>query len=148
MQPAIVRIAERCGKNDRFIRKTAKLLGRKSVPTSLQRDNACNADHFRDLGRRHNLATVASRSCNAMPDESADAAALHAFRIRAKAVRYTIELVAPGIRTGTSQEVYPIVEELQERLGKVQDHVTARQHIRKWATKRAMMTTTGNCWLS
>ncbi|HVT30914.1 MAG TPA: CHAD domain-containing protein, partial [Lacipirellulaceae bacterium] len=79
------------------------------------------------------LANAVNPFLDSMPNESADEAALHAFRIRAKAVRYTIELVAPAFGSELRDGVYPIVEELQERLGKVQDHVTARQRFDTWS---------------
>ncbi len=130
VQPAIVRMAERCGKNHKFIRKTAKLLDQ--IGADEPRDNAVQPDRFREWAADQ-LATVAEPFLNAIPTHSADAATLHAFRIQAKAVRYTIELVAPAFEPELRSEVYPIVEELQERLGKVQDHVTARQQFEKWA---------------
>ncbi len=130
VQPTILRIAERCGEDDRFIRKTAKLL------RSIGPDDSSPADKlhaaFRDFAVAQ-LGSAALPFLEAMPDETADAAALHAFRIRAKAVRYTVELLAAAFGTELREEAYPIVEKVQERLGRVQDHVTARQLFQKWA---------------
>ena len=69
----------------------------------------------------------------AMPNESSEPAELHQFRIRAKALRYAIELVAPAFGPELRDETYPVIEELQERLGRVQDHVAAIERCRVWS---------------
>lgn len=51
--------------------------------------------------------------------------ALHAFRIEGKALRYSIELFAGAFAPAMREELYPIVEKMQERLGEVNDHATA-----------------------
>jgi CHAD domain-containing protein len=79
------------------------------------------------------LSDESTNFFNAMPDTTADTAALHQLRIRAKALRYTIELVAPAFGPELRDEYYPLVEEVQERLGAVQDHVAAAAHLRAWA---------------
>jgi CHAD domain-containing protein len=134
VQPAIVRMADRCGKNHRFVRNTARLLDQIGADES--RSETAHAAAFRNWAADQ-LANVVQPFLNSIPRKSADAAALHAFRIQAKAVRYTIELVAPGFGPELRNDVYPIVEELQERLGRVQDHVTARQRFEKWADSGA-----------
>jgi CHAD domain-containing protein len=68
-----------------------------------------------------------------MPADTSDTAALHQFRIRGKQLRYTIELVASAFPAQLRSEMYPVVEELQERLGKVQDHVAAIANLNEWA---------------
>jgi CHAD domain-containing protein len=129
-QSAIVKMAERCRRKDRFIRKTARLL--KSVRAHANDKGAATV--FRRWAADR-LADVAEPFLSGMPDESADASALHQFRIKAKAVRYTIELVAPAFPDALRGEVYPIVEEIQERLGRIQDHVTARLYFGDWLEK-------------
>jgi CHAD domain-containing protein len=127
-QKAIIRVAERCRKRDRFVRKTARLLECIYPPEK----NAAPLTSFREWAPGP-LAAVAAAFFAAMPDETADPAALHQFRIRAKALRYTIELVAPAFAPELRDEHYPIIEELQERLGNVQDHVTASDRLQRWA---------------
>ncbi len=128
VQPAIVRIAERCRRRDRFVRKTGKLLAGVRTPSN----DAPQSISFRDWAVTR-FAEAAKPFFAALPDEAADTAGLHQFRIRAKALRYTIELVAPAYGPKLRNEIYPVVEELQERLGKVQDHVAAGGRMRKWA---------------
>jgi CHAD domain-containing protein len=128
VQPALIKIAERCRRRDRFVRKTAKLLGGIRPPD----DYATRSAGFGEWAAER-LAEAAGEFFAALPDESADLAALHQFRIRGKALRYTIELVAPAFGAELRNEHYPVVEELQERLGKIQDHVTAAARLREWA---------------
>ncbi|MBX7165415.1 MAG: CHAD domain-containing protein [Pirellulales bacterium] len=54
-----------------------------------------------------------------------DIAALHEFRIRGKALRYSIELFAGAFPPVLREQLYPFVEEMQERLGDVNDHAAA-----------------------
>jgi CHAD domain-containing protein len=68
-----------------------------------------------------------------MPDEHSDLTALHQFRIRAKALRYSVELLAPGVGTEVREIHYRTLVNLQERLGQINDHVTARDRLRHWA---------------
>jgi CHAD domain-containing protein len=68
-----------------------------------------------------------------VPEENADMSELHQFRIRAKALRYTIELLASALGGELRETHYRTIEEVQERLGKINDHVAARDRLRDWA---------------
>jgi CHAD domain-containing protein len=129
VQPALVKMAERCRRRDRFVRKTAKLLAGIRPPDEHRAPPVRFGEWSADR-----LAETAVEFFAALPDESADSAALHQFRIRAKALRYAIELVAPAFGAELRNNYYPVVEALQERLGKIQDHVTAAARLREWAT--------------
>jgi CHAD domain-containing protein len=134
VQPAIIRVAQRCREDDCYIRKTAKLLRSIRNPKEEDSKAECESDamqSFRDWAVIQ-LAGVAEKFVAAMPNDASDAAALHQFRIRAKGVRYAIELVFPAFGPELRKQLYPIVEELQERLGHVQDHVTAIARCRNW----------------
>jgi CHAD domain-containing protein len=67
-----------------------------------------------------------------MPDENSDVVALHQFRIRAKDLRYVIELVASAFESDLRHPLYSNVEKLQERLGRIQDHVAALDRCTAW----------------
>jgi CHAD domain-containing protein len=67
--------------------------------------------------------------------EMADAEALHAFRIQGKLVRYAMEIFAGAFEADFRQELYPIVATLQERLGAINDHVTAQAHFTQWSAE-------------
>jgi len=64
--------------------------------------------------------------------EMSDAEALHAFRIQSKQVRYAMEIFGGAFDPEFRQELYPIVESLQDRLGAINDHVTAQQYLADW----------------
>ncbi len=134
VQPAIMQVAQRCRKDEKYVRQTAKLL--QSIRNPNEESPQAEREASAPLAFRNwavtQFAGVAEKFITAMPNEASDAAALHQFRIRAKGVRYAIELVFPAFERELRQELYPIVEELQERLGHVQDHVTAIARCRNW----------------
>jgi CHAD domain-containing protein len=131
VQPQIVRVCERFRRKDKFLRRAAKLI------ENIRCGGDCHdtgGESFRDWAARQ-LALAAEEFLSAMPDEHGDLAALHRFRVRGKAFRYTIELLAPGLPREMRETHYRTVEKLQEHLGKINDHVTARLHLREWAAK-------------
>jgi len=69
---------------------------------------------------------------HAAQSEMSDAAALHAFRIEGKRVRYAMEVFAGAMDEDFRQVLYPLVAELQDRLGAINDHVTALAHMARW----------------
>ncbi len=62
---------------------------------------------------------------------------LHRFRIEAKRFRYHLELLAGAFSTPFREQLYPAIEELQERLGQVMDCATASDRYRSWAEQWA-----------
>jgi CHAD domain-containing protein len=132
VQPQIVKVCERFRRKDKFIRKSARLI------QNIRCTSACHAEEetksFQNWGTRQ-LATQANEFLSTMPDEHADLTALHQFRIRGKAFRYTIELLAAALPTEVRETHYRTVEKLQEHLGKINDHVTARDRLRQWAAE-------------
>jgi CHAD domain-containing protein len=130
VQPAILKIADRLRREDAFIRKTSKLHDGINNPA-----NGDDSDEANPFGKwaSEQLSNLADEFLAAMPNETSDVVALHQFRISAKALRYAIELVAPAFGPELREDLYPMVEELQERLGRLQDHVAAKQRFEKWA---------------
>ena len=57
---------------------------------------------------------------------------MHALRICGKRVRYAIEIFVGAFGPEMRQEIYPIVAEIQEKLGKIIDHVTAAGLYADW----------------
>ncbi len=57
---------------------------------------------------------------------------LHAFRIEAKHLRYAMEVFAGAFDSSIRTELYPLVADLQERLGTINDHATAQQRFNHW----------------
>lgn len=61
-----------------------------------------------------------------------DAAGLHAFRIQGKEVRYAMEVFAGAFDADFRGQLYPLVADLQDRLGAINDHVTAQTYLETW----------------
>jgi CHAD domain-containing protein len=56
---------------------------------------------------------------------------LHELRIAGKRLRYSLEIFR-GLEPALVDQVYPIVEELQARLGEINDHATAQALYQSW----------------
>jgi len=65
--------------------------------------------------------------------ELAEAAAMHEFRIRGKQLRYAMEIFVGAYGPPLREELYPVVEQLQERLGSVNDHAGALARLQGWS---------------
>lgn len=62
---------------------------------------------------------------------------LHQLRIAGKRLRYTMELVASAFPPEFRSDLYSRVEQLQDRLGEVNDHASARDRFRAWIASNA-----------
>ena len=131
VQSDIVQIAERSRRDDRFVRKTARLIASIEPPEEIEAQP--NPPRFRDWADEQ-LEHVAESFFESIPADSSDMAALHQFRIQAKKLRYAMELLAAAFGSELREVHYPVVEEVQERLGRINDHVAARDRFRTWAT--------------
>jgi CHAD domain-containing protein len=128
VQRAIEKVADRSRRRERFARKIVKVTSK--IRTAGPGDSA--PVQFRQWAGQQ-LHDATGNFFAELPDESADVETLHQFRIRGKELRYTIELVAPAFGPDLRAKYYPVVESLQEKLGDVQDHVTASDRLRGWA---------------
>jgi len=61
--------------------------------------------------------------------------ALHQMRICAKQVRYTMELLAGAFPSEFREELYPMLTEVQDKLGAINDSATAEQIVQAWAAE-------------
>lgn len=66
-----------------------------------------------------------------MPADRTNETALHRFRIRGKELRYVMELLAGAFPNALRNELSPIVEVIQDRLGEVNDLATAQARLRR-----------------
>jgi CHAD domain-containing protein len=57
---------------------------------------------------------------------------LHEFRITTKRFRYAVELLSRGLPESARELLYPQVKLLQTKLGAIQDHVAASDHLAAW----------------
>ena len=83
-------------------------------------------------GAQDALRHVVERFHHAFPCDTNDLLAMHRFRTRVKDVRYAIELLAPAFPIELKDSVYPLVEELQESLGTINDHAVAISRFSEW----------------
>jgi CHAD domain-containing protein len=113
--PRLARRARHAGLKRR-IRKLVKAVRRKSKKKS----------SGKNLGRwaEKRWPEVIDRFLDAEPNSTSDAAALHCFRIRAKRLRYTLELLGSTIPAAEQELARDLVTRLQNHLGKLNDLVT------------------------
>jgi CHAD domain-containing protein len=127
-QKPIVASYERLKRNDRFDRRVTKLLRRvrpRSKPGHRPQD-----PRFGDWARA-SLQPLVESFFAAAPADGTDMAALHAFRIRGKELRYAMELLAGAFPPDFRDKLYPVVETLQDRLGALNDLATAQTRLRQ-----------------
>jgi CHAD domain-containing protein len=129
VQPNIIQLADEMRRDDRFVRKAARLFSK--LPHSENESEGAPPERFCDWAPQQ-LATFHSAFVELMPNGSEDIEALHQFRIRAKALRYAIELLSPAFEPELRKETYPAVERLQEQLGKITDHIAAIRLFAEW----------------
>lgn len=78
------------------------------------------------------LASVVDDFVDAASADLSNIEALHQMRIQGKRLRYTIELVAAAFDKTLRKDIYPDFEEVQDRIGAVNDHATAEQIFTEW----------------
>lgn len=78
------------------------------------------------------LRSVAEPFFAAAQGETSQLAALHRFRIEAKHLRYSMEIFAAALDPEFRAALYPAVEEVQSRLGEVNDHAAALEQCEAW----------------
>ncbi|WP_442481478.1 CHAD domain-containing protein [Aeoliella sp. SH292] len=69
---------------------------------------------------------------DATPGEEPDAVQLHDFRIATKRFRYAIELLDGGLPGSARKQLYPLVKNMQAKLGDLQDHAVAAEKLAGW----------------
>jgi len=57
---------------------------------------------------------------------------LHQFRVCGKHLRYAMEVFAGAFPRAFRDELYPQIEALQEQLGKINDHASAKAYYDRW----------------
>lgn len=95
---------------------------------------------YRDKGDEPSFAVAAQQSLRPLverffataSEDLSTPAALHQLRIAGKQVRYALELLAAAFATELRDAIYPEFEEVQRRLGIVNDYVTARLLYEHW----------------
>ena len=119
---------QRLERGERFARRIDTLLAR--VGSRAAGSDAAGEACFRDWAREQ-LRPVVDRFFDAVPSDRNDEAALHQFRIREKELRYSVELLAGAFSSAVQTELYPMVEMIQDRLGRINDRATAKDRLQQ-----------------
>jgi CHAD domain-containing protein len=127
-QKPIVAIHERLVRERRLERRIRKLLGR--VHPRAKEPTRPVPPRFGDWARVC-LRPIVEQFFEAMPAEAGDPQALHQFRISGKELRYALELLAGAFPADIYDQQYALVETLQDRLGAINDLVTAQARLRR-----------------
>lgn len=127
-QDALLKVARKSQ-----LRKLKKAFRNTLKRLELSDRNGCEVS-FADFGR--GALESASRDVFHINDDSQPAVAqLHRLRIAGKRLRYSIELFHSVFPPELREEIYPQIEQLQERLGKLNDHATAQALFQGWLAK-------------
>jgi len=85
-----------------------------------------------DRFAREALRTASQGMFKRAEVERPTVAQLHQLRIAGKRLRYSIELFYTAFPAALREEVYPLVEKIQTRLGRLNDHATAQAWYQHW----------------
>jgi CHAD domain-containing protein len=126
-QLAIVAVHDQLRRDGRFARRIGKLLERVA---SHGEEPGLQALRFGNWAREQLWGAV-QEFFAAVPADPTDAAALHRFRIRGKHLRYVIELLAAAFPDRLRTNLYPVIEQMQDQLGDINDLATAEARLRE-----------------
>ena len=116
----------------RFKHRRKMLLKEMRVPESMEQ---CG-ERFSCFARVA-LGQLVAPYLKAAAGELEDAAVMHAFRIQSKQLRYAMEMFAGAFDEEFRKQLYPLVEMLQDRLGAINDHVTAQSYFAEMHSQAA-----------
>jgi CHAD domain-containing protein len=126
-QEPIVAIYGKLSKGEKLERRTAKLLNR--VGTGSR--SLLGSDRFGDWAACRLQAEIEPFFLAAAVDLSITDH-LHQLRIAGKQLRYSMELLGAGLPETLRSNVYPMIRDLQDRLGTINDLATAQQRLQRW----------------
>lgn len=126
-QRPVVEIYERLANGKgRFERRVEKLLKRVRVRGKRRKSKEPSYRAWAE----DRLKQILSEFLEMAEEEIQDTDRLHQFRIAGKKLRYAMELLASAFTRNLREEASPLLEALQDRLGKVNDHMSALDRIR------------------
>jgi CHAD domain-containing protein len=88
------------------------------------------------LAAQHRLRPFVDEFFTAAQLPANDAEALHRLRILGKRLRYAMEIFAGAFDPSFREQLYPQIEEVQERLGEISDRATAIERFKEWSAAR------------
>lgn len=122
-QRAVIAVCKRLTRGGRFERRIDKFL--KRIKSRRKDKTAPETSDFVAWAERQ-LRSAADEFFAAIPSDPTDEAALHNFRICGKQLRYAMELLAGAFPPAVRTDLYPLIEDLQDRLGQINDLATAK----------------------
>lgn len=126
-QQQVLKVYERLTRKDRLARRIAKLIKR----VRLRKKNKGKKLQFAKWA----AAKLQSIMCEFHEVGRADLSVnekLHEFRIDAKKLRYAMELLSSAFPDEFRNDLYPVLTELQDKLGEINDHAAAQTRIQHW----------------
>lgn len=121
-QKPIVSVFHKVSRKDRFARQL-KSLRKKTSQTTHELFGPWAMDK---------LKKIAKPFFKTSSFDTHDLSKLHRFRIKGKELRYAMELLAPAFPNSFRKKLYPVVEELQSRIGAIHDGAVAVARFEKW----------------
>ncbi len=128
-QRQIDRLYQKMFKSGRFERGAAKLLSKVRIRNKAVADGSIC---FHEWSLVRYQAEVTAFFCASESDLSIYEN-LHRFRIAGKQLRYSIELLAPAFGDVLREKAYPLILDLQDRLGEINDHASAVRRLAIWS---------------
>jgi CHAD domain-containing protein len=127
-QKAVIDAYDRLRRDHRFERRIDKLL--QKVLDRIQ-DKVGAAPKRFVLWAQEHLSPLVEQFFAAIPSDRTDEAALHRLRICGKQLRYDMELLAGAFPAEFRTELYATIEAMLDRLGEINDLVTAKIWLQK-----------------
>jgi CHAD domain-containing protein len=125
-QRPIVKLHEKLISNHRFEQQVQAFLKRIACESS-------PCEQPLDAWARSRMAEATDKFFTTAPKHTPPSLEeLHRFRIQGKELRYAIELVSAVLASDLRTALYPLVTQLQDRLGRLCDHSSACQRLATW----------------
>jgi CHAD domain-containing protein len=92
---------------------------------------------FRDVALQ-SFHTAIDKFLQAATADLSELSLLHEMRLAGKRLRYAMELLAGVFEPAFKSRLYPAVQEIQDKLGHVNDHVTAATLLSQWSAEASV----------
>ena len=128
-QQPLVENFERLEQGHKFDRRAKKFI--KKIRQRAKTDKL----HAETFGRwaRKNIRPYVDQFLHDGNADFSDLEALHQFRISGKKLRYTMELLGSAFPAPFAKQLYPRLESLQDRLGRINDLATGQARYEAWS---------------
>lgn len=123
----IVKLYEHLKDQDRFKHRCKQLV--RKIPKIDKRHAKLSKVDF-DQFCKMRLESLVTEFFEAEPANGWNRAEWHGFRLQGKALRYGLELLAPALPLSVRTDLHPLLGELQDRLGEINDLATADELLR------------------